>query len=147
MAELTYAEVQTVPYAQAALLNNATPICKCNRGGGIVHTNGSGLITLKGNRSYSAKVSCNIALAEGATVGEIAIALAINGEVLPATVAVATPAAVGDFWNVSTFAEIAVPYGCCETLSVENASPAPTGGTNPEIDIRNLNVDVNPVSN
>lgn len=147
MAEFIYPEVQNVPYEQAALLNNATPICKCNRGGGIVHTNGSGLITLKGNRSYSAKLSCNISLAEGATVGEIAIALAVNGEVLPVTVAAATPAAVGDFWNVSTFAEISVPCGCCETLSVENASPAPEGGTNPEIQIRNLNVDVNLVNN
>ena len=146
MAELTYVAVQTVPYAQAALLDNAAPICKCNRGDGVVHTNGSGLVTLKGNRRYSAKLSCNIALSEGASVGEIGVAFAINGEVLPATLAVATPAAVGDFWNVSTFAEISVPCGCCVTLSVENASPAgTTPGSNPEIDIRNLNVDVNPV--
>ena len=145
MAELTYAEDQTVPYRQAALLNNAAPICQCNRGGGVVHTSGSGLVTLKGGRTYSAKVSCNIALSEGETVGEIAIALAVNGEVLPATVAVATPAAVGNFWNVSTFAEIKVPCGCCQTLSIENASPAPASGTNPSIDIKNLNMDVNPV--
>lgn len=142
MAEFIYPEVQTVPYAQAALLNNAAPICKCNRGGGIVHANGSGLVTLKGSKTYNVKASCNIALAEGATVGEIAIALAVNGEVLPVTVAAATPAAVGDFWNVSTFAEISVPCGCCVSLSVENASPAPDAGTNPQINIRNLNVDV-----
>lgn len=145
MAELTYAEVQSVPYRQAALLNNAAPICQCNRGSGIAHANGSGLVTLKGGRTYSAKVSCNIALSEGATVGEIDIALAVNGEFIPVTFAAATPAAVGDFWNVSTFAEIKVPCGCCVMLSVENASPAAAAGTNPTIDIRNLNVDVNPV--
>jgi hypothetical protein len=146
MAELSYAEVQTVPYAQAALLNNSSPICRCNRGDGVIHTNGSGIITLKGNRTYSAKLSANIAVATGATVGEIGIAFAINGEAIPDTIAVATPAAVGDFWNVSTFKEITVPCGCCVTLSVENVSPGATpGAAGPAIDIRNLNVDVNPV--
>ena len=145
MAELTYAEVQTVPYPQAALLENAAPICRCNRGNGIYHTNGFGLVNLKGPGTYSVKVSCNIALSEGATVGEIATALAMNGEVLPDTIASATPAAVGEFWNVSTFKEVTIPCGCCFMLSVRNASPAPAGGTSPSIDIRNLNLDVDPV--
>lgn len=145
MAELSYAEVQTVPYGQAALLENAAPICRCNRGNGIFHTNGSGLVGLRGPKTYNVKVSCNIALSEGATVGEIAVALAMNGEVLPDTVASATPTAVGDFWNVSTFKEVMVPCGCCFMLSVENASPASAGGVSPSVDIRNLNLDVNPV--
>ena len=146
MAELSYVPRQTVLNGQSALLNNSACICKCNQANGVVHTNGSGQITLKGNRTYAVKVSGNIALAEGATVGEIGIAIAINGEAIPDTIAVATPAAVGDFWNVSTFKEVRVPCGCCVTLSIDNVSPGATPATvGPAIDIRNLNLDVNPV--
>lgn len=146
MAEFVYPAEQTVVYGQVAILENEAPMCNCNRGNGIIHSNGSGLVSLRGRRTYRAQVSCNIALAEGATVGEIGIALAVNGEILQDTLAVATPAAVGDFWNVSTFKEIVVPCGCCVTFAVENASPAGTGGANPDIVIRNLNLEVNPVS-
>lgn len=145
MAEFNNVAVQTVPYAQAAVLNNTAPICKCNRGDGVYHSNGSGLVSLRGQKTYRAQLSGNIALTEGATVGEIAVALAVNGEVLPDTIAAVTPAAVGDFFNVSTFKEVTVPCGCCVTLSIENASPASTSGVNPSIDIRNLNLEVNPI--
>lgn len=85
-------------------------------------------------------------VAPGVTVGEIAAALAINGEILQDTIAVTTPAAVGDFWHVSGFAYIDVPRGCCYEITVENASPQDTPATpNPSIDIRNLNVSVNKV--
>lgn len=147
MAEFTYPADQNVPYGQAALLENEGAPCafNCNRGGGITHTNGSGLVSVRGKRAYRCQFSCNIALAIGATVGQIAVALAVNGEVLPDTIAVATPAAVGDYWNVSSFKIVEVPCGCCETVSIENVSPAGEATANPEIVIRNLNLEVNPV--
>lgn len=71
----------------------------------------------------------------------------VNGEVLQDTIAVATPAAVGDYWHVSGFAYIDVPRGCCFEVSVENASPQSSPTTPaPSIDIRNLNVAVNRVA-
>lgn len=147
MAEFSYPEVQTVPYGQAALLNNTS--CGCNKGY-ISHSNGFGGITLRGivnNRcaqsaKYAASFSCNIALSEGATPGEIGAALAINGEVITDTVAVATPTAVGNYWHVSGFKTIDVPRGCCPMISVENVSPSAGTTPNPSIDIKNLNVSV-----
>lgn len=148
MAEFNYPAEQTVAYGQAALLNNTS--CGCNKGH-ISHDDGFGGITVKGvvnnncaNRArYEAKFSANIALAEGATVGEIGIGFAINGEVAQDTVAVATPAAVGDFWNVSGFKTFDIMKGCCPMISVENVSPSAGTTPNPSIVIRNLNVAVN----
>lgn len=151
MAEFTYPLVQTVPYRQSAILNSTR--FGCNKGY-IFHREGSGIVTARGIVNnpcsnfarYECKFSGNIALSEGATVGELAAALAINGEILQDTIAVATPAAVGDFWHVSGFAYIDVPRGCCYEITVENASPQATPATpNPSIDIRNLNVAVNRV--
>ena len=151
MAEFTYPEEQTVAYGQAALLNNTT--CGCNKGY-ISHMNGFGGITLKGvvnnqcaqYARYEAKYSANIALAEGATVGEIALAFSLNGEVVQDTVAVATPAAVGDFWNVSGFKTFEVLRGCCPMIAVENVSPAEGATPNPSIVVRNLNVAINRIA-
>lgn len=148
MAELTYPELQTLPYRQAALLNNTS--CGCNKGY-INHQNGFGIVSLSGRHGnhcarfarYAVQYSCNIALSEGATVGEIQTALTLNGEPIVDTIASATPAAVGDFWHVSGFKSIDVPVGCCSTIAVENVSPVPAaGGVNPSIDMRNLNVSV-----
>lgn len=151
MAEFTYPEEQTVPYGQAALLNNTT--CGCNKGY-ISHMNGFGGITVKGVVNnpcasfarYEIKYSANIALAEGATVGEIAAAISLNGEVIQDTVASATPAAVGDFWHVSGFKTMDIPRGCCPTFAIENVSPAIGTTANPTIVFRNLNVAVNRVA-
>ena len=147
MAEFNYPEEQTVPYRQAALLNNTT--CGCNKGY-ISHMNGFGGITVKGvvnnqcvkAARYEAKFSANIALAEGATVGEIDLGLSYNGEVMQDTVASATPAAVDDFWHVSGFKTFDVMKGCCPTIAVENVSPASGTSPNPSIVVRNLNVAV-----
>ena len=151
MAEFTYPEEQTVQPNKAALLNNTT--CGCNKGY-ISHMNGFGGITIKGAVNnpnacfarYEAKYSANIALAEGATVGEIDLAFTLNGEVMQDTLASATPAATGEFWNVSGFKTIDVPRGCCPMIAVENASPS--AGTTPEpaIVVRNLNVSVNRIA-
>lgn len=148
MAEFTYIPSQTVPYRQAAALNSTR--FGCNKGY-ILHREGSGLVTMRGIVNnpcsnfarYEAKFSGNIALSEGATVGEIALALTLDGEILQETVAVATPAAVGDRWHVSGVATIDVPRGCCPNVSVENVSPQTGTTPNPSIDITNLNVIVN----
>lgn len=151
MALFNYPEEQTVAYGQAALLNNTT--CGCNKGY-ISHMDGFGGITIKGvvnnpcaqYARYEAKYSANISLAEGATIGEIALAFSLNGEVVQDTVAVATPAAVGDFWNVSGFEVFDIPKGCCPSIAIENVSPSAGTTPNPSIVIRNLNVAVNRIA-
>jgi len=69
----------------------------------------------------------------GETVGEISLALAIAGEPLQSALARVTPAAVGEFFNVSAQAYIDVPRGCCLNVAVENTSTIP-------IDVANSNL-------
>lgn len=148
MAEFTYDEVQLVQPGAAAVLNTSIG---CNRGM-VLHRPGSGILTLRGIVNnpccrfarYRVAYKGNIAVPEGGTAGEIQLALAIDGEVVPTSIAAATPAAVDQYWNVSGFAIIDIPVGCCYTVSVENASVSATPATTPApaLNLRNLNVEV-----
>ena len=148
MAEYTYNEVQLVQPGASALLDTAIG---CNRGY-VIHRAGSGILTLRGivNNAcarfarYRVAYDGNIAVPEGGTAGEIQLALAIGGEVVPTSLAAATPAAVAQYWNVSGFAIVDVPVGCCYTIAVENASVSADPATTPAsaLNLRNLNVEV-----
>lgn len=148
MAEYVYNPVQLVEPNQNVLLMDSI---RCNRGL-VLHRNGSGILTLRGANGnggcacnkfarYQVTFNGNIALPEGATVGPIAIALAINGEPIQTSRAIVTPAAVDEYFNVTSTAIIDVPACCCETVTVENVSqPAAAGGVAPEINVQNANL-------
>ena len=148
MAEFIYNEVQLVQPGAAAVLDTA--IC-CNRGY-VLHRAGSGILTLRGITNnpcarfarYRVAFDGNIAVPTGATPGEIQLALAIDGEVVPTSIAAATPTAADAYWNVNGFAIVDVPAGCCYTISVENASVSSDPATTPALalNLRNLNVEV-----
>lgn len=148
MAEFIYNEVQLVQPGAAAVLNTAIG---CNRGY-VLHRAGSGILTLRGIVNnpcgkfarYRVAYDGNIAVPEGGTAGEIQLALAIDGEIVPTSIATATPTAANAYWNVSGFAIIDVPAGCCYTISVENASVSADPATAPAsaLNLRNLNVEV-----
>jgi len=148
MAEYICNEVQTVQPGAPALLSDAIP---CNRGL-VLHRPGSGILTIRGIVNnpcarfarYRVAYDGNIAIPEGGTAGEIQLAIAIDGEVVQSSIAAATPTAVGAYWNVSGFAIVDVPVGCCYAIAVENASVSPTPATvpAPALDLRNLNVEV-----
>ena len=136
MAEYAYIPVQTVQPGQNVLLNTEIP---CNRGY-VYHREQSGIVTLRGIVNnpnacfarYRVEYGANIALATGATVGPISVALAISGETVEATKAIVTPAAVGDYFSVSRSVEITVPRGCCFNVALENSSePAAAGAARP----------------
>jgi hypothetical protein len=76
----------------------------------------------------------NIAIATGGTVEPISIALTINGEELTNALATVTPAAIGDFFNVSVTTFVEIPCSCCVTVSVENVSDTTA------IDVANANI-------
>ena len=61
----------------------------------------------------------------GGTVGPISIAISLDGETVPSTTMIVTPAAVEDLFNVYSSIYIDVPKGCCYTMSVENISTQP----------------------
>lgn len=148
MAVYGYNELQTIQPGASALLNDITP---CNRGL-VIHRPGSGVLSLRGSSGnpcnrfarYRVSYSCNIALPEGATPGEIQVALAIGGELIPLSTAAATPTAVDAFWNVHSVADIDVPLCCCDTVSLNNASVSATPATTPApvIQMRNLVIEV-----
>lgn len=152
MAEYTYNEIQLVQPGSSALLNDAI---KCNRGY-VIHRPGSGILTLRGIVNnpccnfarYRVSFDGNIAVPEGDAAAEIQLALAIGGEIVPTSIATATPTVANVYWNVSGFSIIDVPSGCCYTVAVENASVSATPGTTPAsaLNLRNLNVEVTRLS-
>jgi hypothetical protein len=63
------------------------------------------------------RTQANVQIQTGGAVTPIAVALTVNGSVIPESVAIVTPAAAGQYWHVSTEATITVPCGCCVTVS------------------------------
>lgn len=147
MAEYVYNPVQLVQPNQNVLLNGSIPCGK----GYVYHREGSGLLTLRGivnNPSgcfarYQVTFNGNIAVPTDGTVGSIAIALAINGEPIQTSRAIVTPAAVDEYFNVTSTAIITVPKGCCLSISVENDSEGATAADAPTaINVQNANLTV-----
>lgn len=126
MAEFTYNPIQLVEPNQAVIFNTSIGCTK----GYVLHRNESGLVTLRGivnnPQACFARYQCtfngNIAVPTGETVGPISLALAIEGEPIQTSKAIVTPAAVENYFNVTSTAFITVPRGCCFGISVENVS-------------------------
>lgn len=150
MAEFTSIANQNVlPQLPVIFTENTVP---CGRGL-IFRRDGSGLFRLASVASYQpyymncgcgcfnmpetmylVSFHANIAVPTGGTVEPISLALAIDGEVDPATTMIFTPAAVEEYGNVGTEALIGIPAICgCGSLSVRNTS-------NQAIDIQNANL-------
>lgn len=138
MAEYTSNALQTVNAGQNVLFSES-PI-PCTRGY-VIHREGSGILTLRGIVNncngcfarYKVSFGANIAIPEGGTVDEISLALAIDGEPIPTSSMIVTPAAAEDFWNVYASVFVTVPRGCCYTVAVENTSTQ-------AIDVQNANI-------
>lgn len=127
----------------------------CNRGY-VYHEDETGIFILRGivrNQcacfaTYQVTFNGNIAIPEGGTVAPIAVAITVNGEPRLTSRAIFTPAAVGDYGNVTSTAIIKVPKGCCFSLSVE-AVPAtadPTVTPAPVIEVQNANLVINRIA-
>jgi len=152
MAEFTYNPIQLVEPGQNVILNNSI---SCNRGY-VLHRNESGIVTLRGivNNAcgcfarYQVTFNANIAVPGGGTVGPISVALAIDGEPILTSKAIVTPAAVDEYFNVTSTAIITVPKGCCFTVAVENTSSSTTPGTTPApaINVQNANLTVSRIA-
>ena len=140
-AEYSYIPVQTIAENDNVIFADGNRACKK---GLITHRSNSGVFRLKGVGScqtiYKVEFNANIAVATGGTVGAISVALQEDGETLGNAVAIVTPAAIGDFFNVSLSTFVTIPCGCCVTISVENTSD----GT--AIDVSNANIIFNRVA-
>ncbi len=138
MAEYTANAVQTVAVGQNVLFTDV-PIPGCRQG--IIHREGSGIITLRGQVNncsgfarYKVSFGANIAIPEGGAASTpLSLALAIDGEPIPTSSVIVTPAAAEQFWNVYASVFIDLPRGCCYTVAVENI------GTT-DVDVQNANL-------
>ena len=151
ISEYAFNPIQVVEPGQNVLLNTVIP---CNKGY-VFHRESAGIVILRGIVNcpqacfarYQVTFNANIALVEGATVGPISVALAIDGEPIQTSRAIITPAAVDEYGNVTSTAIITVPKGCCFTVAVENTSaPAIPGGAAPEINVQNANLVVSRIA-
>ena len=126
MAEFTYITIQEVNPSRPIPLNTTIGCPK----GYAIHRNGSGIVTLRGITNscfarYQVTFNGNIAVPTGETVGPISVAISIDGEPLESSEAIVTPAAVDNYFNVTSTAFVTVPKGCCFNVSVENTSDIP----------------------
>ena len=133
---------------QNVALNSAIPFdtvsIPCNKG--CVLPIATGVLTLKGGNSnsfarYKVDLQANVSIPTGGAVTPVALAITLNGVAIPDSIAIITPAAVGDEWHINTSAIITVPCGCCVSVSAayvdgteDDAATVPT----PSINVRRL---------
>lgn len=138
-AEYSFVPVQTV--AENANVTFADGDRACRKGY-IEHRSGSGVFTLRGAGNacktiYRVTFNGNIAVApaaDGGVLGPISVAITENGEVLGNATAIVTPAAIGDYFNVSITTFVVISCGCCKTVAIRNVSD----GT--AVDVQNANI-------
>lgn len=126
--------VQTVNPGESVIFTNS-PV-PCNRGF-VRHRDETGNFMLRGNVRQSSCGCCpnsalylvdfgaNIAIPTGGEVGEISLAITLDGGTLPTTEMTVTPAAVEEFFNVSDATIVSVWRNCCQSLTVRNISDQP----------------------
>jgi len=123
MAEFTAVATQEVAASESiAFTETAVKGSNC-----IVHREGSGVTKLRGltNQCFArflVSYSGNIQIPTGGAVGEISLAISVDGEPLQSAKMITVPTATETLQNVSAQAYITVPRGCCSTVSVENTS-------------------------
>lgn len=134
MAEYSANAVQTINPGETAVFSTVEP---CRRGF-IRHRDETGSFLLSGwtpnrggcccrnkNAQYLVDFGANIAVPEGGTVESISVALSIDGATVPSSEMIVTPAAVGEYFNVSRAINLDIWNGCCETVAVRNTSSQP----------------------
>ena len=119
--EITANALQTVLANQNVIFTD-TVVCGS---ASIMHKDDSGLITLRGltnqcRARFRVTFGANIAIPTGGTVESISLALSLDGEPVGPTTMTVTPAAVENYFNVSSNIFIDVPKGCCLTVGVKN---------------------------
>ena len=150
MAEYIFTDSQSVALNNPIIFNNSIP---CNKGI-VIHENETGIFILKGKTEncfarYQITYNGNITVPEGGAVTAIGLAISVNGETRPSSLAIFTPQAVDEFGNVTTTALVTVPRGCCFSMSVRyvdatTSDPAVT--PTPTITVANSNLVINRVA-
>lgn len=142
MAEYSAIAVQTVNPGESIVFTFTSSPC---RRGFVRHNDGTGNFLLSGsmvnnnycpcsrlyndNAVYLVDFGANIALptdaTPAATPGEISVAFAIDGGTDQASTMRVTPAALGEYFNVSRSKEVDIFSSCCQTVTIRNTSDQP----------------------
>lgn len=137
MAEYSANAVQTVNPGESIIFTESPVPC---RRGFVRHRDGTGSFLLSGwlpsnyangcpcrnkTANYLVDFGANIAIPTGGTVGEISVAISIDGSTVPASIMIVTPAAVEEYFNISRAINVDIWRGCCETVSIRNTSDQP----------------------
>ena len=150
MAEYLANAVQAVALNNPVLFTASIP---CNRGC-VFHEDETGIFTLRGITNncfarYQVTFNGNISVPEGGAVTPIAVAISVQGEQRPTSMAVFTPAAVDELGNVTSTAIITVPKGCCFGLAVRYVDATvgdPAVTPTPSINVQNANLVINRIA-
>lgn len=122
MAEFTAVATQTVAQNSNIIWTDTPVPGNCS----IIHREGSGLVTLRalpnGQCRSRFKVTFGANLAAVTAASAVSLAIAINGEPVSSSAMIVTPAAVGEYFNVSSSVYLDIPTNCCSQISVENTS-------------------------
>ena len=137
--EIVANALQTVASNQNVVFTDSMTKGSCS----IIHSLGSGLVTVRGITSqcrarFRASFNANVAIPAGGTVGQISLAISINGEAIGPSTMLSTPAAVEEFNNISSSVYLDVPNGCCYTVSVKNLSESDVGVQNANLIIERV---------
>lgn len=132
MIELINTAVQTVPIGQSVVYNSAAVRSACGK---ERHREGSAFVTLLPPGRFLVSFSANIAVPTGETFGEISLGITQNGEVLGGSLMRVTPAAVEQYFNVSTQHYVDTYGGCCVDVGARNTSEIPILVDNPNITV------------
>lgn len=150
MAEYLAVNPQNVALNAPVIFTASIPCTK----GCVYHEDETGIFILKGKTDncfarYQITYNGNISVPEGGAVTAIGLAISVNGETRPSSLAIFTPQAVDEFGNVTTTALVTVPRGCCFSMSVRyvdatTSDPAVT--PTPTITVANSNLVINRVA-
>jgi hypothetical protein len=132
MIQLINTAGQTVQPRQSLLYNTAAVRSTCGK---ERQRTGSAFVTLLPPGRYLVTFSGNIAVPTGETVGEISLGITQDGEVLGGSVMRATPAAVEQYFNVSTQHYVDTYCNCCVNVGVQNTGDIPVLVDNPNITV------------
>lgn len=143
MAEYIEVAPQNVALNNPIIFNASIPCPK----GYVYHEDGTANFVLRGVTPncfarYQLDFGANVAIPEGGAVSPIAVAISVNGEVRPSSLAIVTPAAAEEFQNLNASAIVTVPKGCCFNIAVKYVSGVTDGTTTPTptIDVQNANL-------
>lgn len=114
----------------------------CNTGNVVPIVDG--ILNLKGNTPnkfarYDVTLQGNIQIPTGGAVTPIAVGIALNGSVIPESIAIITPASAEEYEHISISVPVTVPCGCCLTVSgvyVDGTEDDPATTPTPSLQIR-----------